>query len=401
MVHTMLRDFIISIYLFVFKIFFNFFKLFPLKEKTTLVATFGGNILFTAKEIENQTDDSVVILKSAQCSLYFAQTSRRRVLNFENKNLLHWLIPVYHLATSHVVIVDNYYGFLAAASFKSSVKCVQIWHAVGAIKQFGLQDVSTIDRSPTAQKRFRDVYNRFDYVVTGSEKMGKIFQDSFGLPEERLLRTGVPRTDFFFDPYLMSRAEKLIRESYPAIGQKKVILYAPTYRDNHLVSPDLPLELDRMYAALKDEYVLFLRLHPAVRGKFDFDKFPDFVFDVSHFPDVNRLLSVSDILITDYSSIPFEYALLERPMIFYAYDLVHYGETRGFWDDYEALVPGPIVQSTDEIIKVILEDVYDLDRIKKFAYEWNKYSTGISSANLVNHIYELEQPEEIVKEAAK
>ena len=381
----MLRELVITIYLFIFKFFFSFFKLFPLKKKTTLVASFGGNILFTAKEIEAQTEDSVIILKTSKCPVYFARTSRRRVLNFETNHIFHWLSSVYHLATSHNVIVDNYYGFLAVTNFKPETQCIQLWHAAGAIKQFGLKDLSIVDRSPRAFKRFNEVYKRFDQVVVGSEHMAAIFRESFGLSEEQILRTGVPRTDFFFDERLKDTAKKSLTFDFPAIKEKKVILYAPTYRDDELDSPQLMLDLDKLYKAFKYDYVLFLRLHPAVNGKFE-NKYPGFVYNVSSYSNVNQLLVIADILITDYSSIPFEYSLLNKPMIFYAYDLEEYEKARGFWENYEDLVPGPIVKTTNEVIQVIREGNYDLDRVRIFAEEWNEYSKGHSSEALVQSI---------------
>jgi len=95
----------------------------------------------------------------------------------------------------------------------------------------------------------------------------------------------------------------------------------------------------------------------------------------------------TDILITDYSSIPFEFSLLEKPMIFFAYDLDEYKETRGFGEDYEKLVPGPVVKDTDSVIEVIKQDQFDLGHVKAFAQEWNEYSNGDSSKRLIEALY--------------
>src|SRR5699024_2135915 len=132
------------------------------------------------------------------------------------------------------------------------------------------------------------------------------------------------------------------KDIHPLIHQKNVILYAPTFRDDLLHSADIAVDIDQLYRELRDEYVLLLRLHPAVRGTF-VNQYPDFVLDVSGYPDIHSLLIVTDLLITDYSSIPFEFSILGKPMIFFAYDLEYYAATRGFWEDYESLVPGPIV----------------------------------------------------------
>lgn len=382
----MVREWSITIYLFVFRFIFTICKIFPQKKKTTFVASFGDNILYTVEELEKQTDVQVVILKTAQCKIPFEEHPDRIVLLFEPKRPFQWLRSIYHLATSTHIFVDNYFGFLAATHFKPNVRCIQLWHAVGAIKQFGLKDPSIHKRSPKARRRFKEVYDRFTHVVVGSEKMAEIFQQSFGLPDERMLRTGVPRTDFFFDSVAQQMVMEQLLETYPFIRGKKVILYAPTFRDNALHLNHIALDLKKMYEALHEDYVLLLRLHPAVTANWT-NEFKDFVYDVSHYPDVNHLLVITDILITDYSSIPFEYALFHQPMIFYAYDLEEYKKSRGFWGDYYELVPGPVAHTTEEILTYILQEEFDIGKVIAFSQEWNEYSNGNSSYQLIQALY--------------
>src|SRR5699024_5554544 len=112
----------------------------------------------------------------------------------------------------------------------------------------------------------------------------------------------------------MRQAKESFKNDLPCIKDKKIILYAPTYRDDELHVTDLALDLEKMYREFKRGYVLFLRLHPAVNETFE-NKYPGFVFNVSSYHDINHLLVVTDILVTDYSSIPFEYSLLNKPMV--------------------------------------------------------------------------------------
>ncbi|WP_174614888.1 CDP-glycerol glycerophosphotransferase family protein [Virgibacillus ihumii] len=380
----MAKEFFISLYLSVFYIFFSIFKAFPQKKKTILIASFGDNILFTLKELERQTDDQVVVLKTSQCKTDFGP--EQMTLDFETINIFDWIRSVYHIATAEKVIVDNYFAFLAVTNFKPNAQCVQLWHAAGAIKQFALKDPSIENRSSQAYNRFRTVYNRFDYVAVGSEKMAGIFKESFAVENSRILRSGIPRTDFFFDSGAVKQAKQHVEEQYPAIQGKKVILYAPTYRDNELNVSKLHLNIDKMYREFKGEYILMLRLHPAVNGHFQ-NKYPGFVVNVSSYSNINHLLVTTDILVTDYSSIPFEFALLHKPMIFFAYDREQYAESRGFWEDYEELVPGPVVETTREVIDVIQNDKYNLQQIQRFADVWNQYSKGNASENLVRSLY--------------
>ncbi|WP_088052309.1 CDP-glycerol glycerophosphotransferase family protein [Virgibacillus dakarensis] len=390
----MARELVVTVYLFVFQILFNGFKLFPQKKKAIFVASFGDNILYTLNELKKHTNYPVVILKTSQCKVDFEHDDN--VLNFESMNLLQWIQAIYHLATADKVFVDNYFGFLAVTDFKPNVQCVQLWHAAGAIKRFGLKDPSVENRSERALERFKSVYQRFTHVVVGSEKMAAIFRQSFGLANEAILRSGIPRSDFFFNIQEKKNVEQELRQIYPVTNRKKVILYAPTYRDDQLNKAEIALEIEKLYEKFHDDYVLFLRLHPAVKHEFR-NQHSDFVYDVSDVTDINHLLVITDILITDYSSIPFEFSLLERPMIFFAYDLDKYERTTGFWEDYETLVPGPVVDNTDDLIDVIENGYFDIERIKDFANLWNQYSKGNASKTLINKLYREEEQYQAVE----
>ncbi|AIF44615.1 CDP-glycerol glycerophosphotransferase family protein [Virgibacillus sp. SK37] len=379
----MARELIISIYLFAFRNVFCFFKLWPQQRKTTFIVSFGQNVLFTVNELEKRTDEQIVILKTANCSMPFREKKSRKVLCFKAYAILDWFRSVYHLATSRYVFADNYFGVLSVSSFKKNVRCVQLWHAAGAIKKFGLKDRAIQARSLKAYRRFQKVYKRFDHVVVGSEKMADIFKESFGITEKEIVRTGIPRTDLFFYHAIVDYCRKGFIRDIPAIINKKVVFYAPTYRDD--MSALLHLDVDQLYKQFSNDYILFIKLHPSLREGF-INKYPDFMFDVAKY-NTNELLLVTDVLITDYSSIPFEFSLLERPMIFYAFDLEEYEQQRGFWEDYETLVPGPIAKNTNEIIQLIRKNSFNLNEVRRFAEEWNTYSQGHSSKNIIDFLY--------------
>jgi len=389
---SMMRETVIRTYLFFFKIMFTCFRILPLQEKAVFVVSFGDNADFTAAALNTYAPHvEIVILRAPGCRMEFPEYKNSRSLEFNISHPLQWLKSICHLATARTVFVDNYFGFLAAARFRAGVRCIQLWHAAGAIKRFGLRDPSTAERSEAAHKRFRMVYQAFTHVVTGSEKMAGIFTESFGLPDSRLLRTGIPRTDFFFDNRALAATRSRLEEIYPILGNRKAILYAPTYRDDALHLTELALDLDLLQQKLGETYILLLRLHPAVRASIS-GITSDSVLDVSDYPDVNHLLAISDILVTDYSSIPFEFALLNRPMIFYAYDLESYQSMRGFWEDYETLVPGPVVRNTAELIQAIHDGPFDQVRTRQFSDDWNTYSRGNSSQNLIDSLYKSDQP---------
>jgi teichoic acid glycerol-phosphate primase len=387
-----MRELAISLYLLLFKIIFSLCSILPLERKTTLISSFGDNVLYTVKAIERlHKDEKILILKTPSCREDFSETTATTLL-FTPTSFFTFIRGVYHLATSRVVMADNYYGFLAVTEFKEEVNCVQLWHAAGALKKFGLMDPSINKRTKKARERFKTVYNRFTHVVVGSERMTTIFKNSFGISDDKIVRSGIPRTDYFYQLPLLNESEQALAAQFPIIQKKKVILYAPTFRDGDLVNPKIHMNLTQMYAELGQEYVIFLRLHPAV--KIDTaNMFPNFVYDVSHYKNINPLLTISDILITDYSSIPFEYSLLSKPMIFYTYDLDNYMETRGVEDSYIAELPGPIVKDTKSLIKAIKFHQYDMNKVNAFSRNWNTYSKGNASEQLVSILYGKELPQ--------
>ncbi|MFD2617049.1 CDP-glycerol glycerophosphotransferase family protein [Terrilactibacillus laevilacticus] len=380
----MIREYIVTLYLFVFKILFTLCKIINLRNKVTFVISYSENNLYVYEEIMRQNLNCKVVFQcKGKCINDFKQTNEK-VIQFETINPIHLFQSAYHLATSKVIFVDNYFGFLASIHFKKQVECIQLWHAAGAIKTFGLKDQSIWQRSKKARKRFTQVYQKFDKVVVGSNEMAEIFKKAFGVSERNILRTGIPRTDFFYEETKKRRVVNYFKNIF---GSKKVILYAPTFRDGRHENIYQDIDLKLMREKLEAEYVLLLRLHPSIQSKMMYDlKYDGFVYDYSSWPNINELLLITNILITDYSSIPYEFSQLLRPIIFFPYDLEEYQLRRGLWDDYDKLVPGPVVKTTEGIIECIQNENYNLDHIKNFSKQWNMYSTGISSQNIVNYI---------------
>ncbi|MCJ8007973.1 CDP-glycerol glycerophosphotransferase family protein [Lederbergia wuyishanensis] len=387
----MVKDIIISLYLLLFKIFFNLFKLFPLKNKLTFVISFGDNSKYVYDEIQRQKIPvEIVVLYKGSANKYFKEEKKDiTIIPFESVNIIFILKSIFHLATSKHILIDNYFGFLAATNFKSSVKCIQLWHASGALKKFGLEDMSVQKRSTIAQKRFLNVYSKFQKVIVGSDIMADIFIKSFNLTNENILKTGIPRSDFFYNVTLQQEIIKRLYKENDLLRYKKKILYAPTYRDGQLNHFEMQLDIKKMQEELGKDHILILRIHPSIKNREDYSSiYPGFVFEYSSIKyDINEILLIADYLITDYSSIPYEFSLLKRPMIFFTYDLEKYKVERGLTENFESMVPGPVVKQTSDVINLIREKQFNPKLIDQYATVWNKYSTGNSSTKLVNYLF--------------
>lgn len=177
-------------------------------------------------------------------------------------------------------------------------------------------------------------------------------------------------------------------EKYPSLKGKKLVLYAPTFRDKEADEPKVYLDIDKMARELSDEYVIGLRLHPFVASRFVLsDDFQGKVVNFSSYDNLNTLLMATDILITDYSSIIFEYCVLGRPILFFAYDLEEFSDYgRGFYRDYKEYVPGPVLETTEELIEVIKKEDYKLHKLQSFFEESYLYTDGESSKRVAEYV---------------
>lgn len=294
------------------------------------------------------------------------------------------------LARARVIVVDDYYFPLYAVRRRPGTTTIQTWHASGAFKKIGL---SVRDRSFGADealmRRVR-IHAGYDLCLLGSQVAVPHYAEAFGLPADRFVtRLGIPRTDLFFDRPARGAAEAAVRERYRLPEGRRVILYAPTFRGDRVTDarhePGLDLEL--LARQLGDDHALLLRLHPFVRAARRIGPGLDrFVIDVSDHPDVNELMLVSDLLVTDYSSAIFEFSLLERPMTFFAPDLDAYERERGFYFDYRSGVPGPVFERTDELARWIREGASDLERIRRFRDESFEVADGHATRRLVDEV---------------
>ena len=240
---------------------------------------------------------------------------------------------------------------------------VQCWHGT-PLKRLGFDiEVDANDARNTVQT-VREVYendaSRYTYMVSPSRYCTEKYISAFNLKalgkEDIVIEEGYPRNDEIAN-YTDEDVER-IRNSLGIPEEKKVILYAPTWRDNQHQSHvgyvyESPIDFTEMKNRFGDEYVVLFRAHYFINNKFDFAQFNGFVIDACLYPEINDLYVVSDILITDYSSVFFDYGILRRPEIFYMYDLDYYrDELRGFYISLDEL-PGPIVEKQEDLFDCI------------------------------------------------
>lgn len=258
---------------------------------------------------------------------------------------------------------------------------IQTWHGT-PLKKLGT-DIEEIHMPGTStetyKKNFVSEANKWDYLVSPNPYSTEIFTRAFEYGG-KVIESGYPRNDV-----LTNYSSTLISSLKQRLGipeEKKVMLYAPTWRDNEFYQKgkykfEFQFDLGRWKEKFSDEWVLLSRMHYLVAENFDFSSHEGIVYDVSTYPDIRDLYLISDLLITDYSSVFFDYAILNRPIIFFMYDLgIYRDQLRGFYIDIERDAPGPIVQNEEELFKAI-------NRLKDSAAEKNsnfiKFKTKFSS----------------------
>ena len=279
---------------------------------------------------------------------------------------------LYHLATSKYWIVNSNLHPMAIP--KKGTCYLQTWHGT-ALKKIGLDVLDTYNQVNTDKLNWKKDAKNWTYILAPTIEVGKKFKSAFDLPDNKILNYNYPRNSI-----LLSDKKGLYEKIFNQIGlktHKKVILYAPTFRGTNPVF-DLQINIDDFRQQLGEEYILLIRKHSnitEIKQKNIFNE--EFVIDVSDYDDIQELYLISDLLITDYSSVFFDYALLERPMIFFPYDYEEYkNNLRGLYYNYEEVVPGPIVYDSDDLISEIkkIKDFKDSNELKKFNIRFNNLS---------------------------
>lgn len=257
--------------------------------------------------------------------------------------------------------------------------------------------VFDMDDVHSANPRYKDIVFKqtraWDYLLSDNPFSTERFQSCFRFEKEKILEYGYPANDPMYAPDREEQAAK-IKEKLGIPKNKKVILYAPTWRDDQFYEAgqygfELDLDVNRLQEEFGDEYVLLLRLHYFIVDQLDLSKYGDFTVDGSSYDDITDLYLISDMLITDYSSVFFDYANLKRPVLYYTYDLDKYRDVlRGFYLDMEKDLPGPLLLTNDEVVDAIK----NIDKIKeqyKDRYEefYNRFC-GVDDGHAAQRVVE-------------
>ena len=346
---------------------YNSAKKMPMKENGILMLStskgkLGGNLLAIKNYIEkNGLDYSIRVITSP---------------DMPDENEL-----ATQLATSRFIMVDDFEPMVYVLDLRQGQKLIQVWHAMGAFKRFGYARETAEKNSLT--------HKNYTAAICSSPEIAGVYAQSFGISEDKIKAVGTPRTDLFFDGEYVEAARKRLFSQYPQLENKRVMIFAPTFRGNSVNDGSYPeefIDLDALSDELGEEWMIILKLHPFIKNKLVYHS--DRVIDMSGEREINDLLFISDVLVTDYSSVIFENAVIGNAAVLYAPDLEEYTAGRGFYFDYGEYACGEIVKSKDELASAIKRADKNAPEMKAFKERFVALCDGKSSERFVEKVLE-------------
>ncbi len=370
---------IIKIWKLIMNCIYFFFKKQKTRNKITFISRQSNNtsidfqlIINEIKKIDNNIE--IVVLNKKLNKNIFEMISY----------FFHMFVQMHHIATSKVVILDGYCILISILKHKENLRVIQIWHALGALKKFGY---SILDEKEGSSRKLAEVMNmhqNYTYVLTSSENTKKYFAEAFNVSEEKMKVIPLPRVDFLLSSEYKENVTQKFYNIYSELEKsKKSILYVPTFRKN-IKSDDFSKITDVIDFS---KYNLIIKTHDDTELVYvDKDKYYSKKTGITGL----ELLHVADYIITDYSAITYEAAVINKPIYFYNYDYDDYKVNRGFYINYQDEMPGLISKDILNIIQEIEKDNFDYERLKKFKEKYieTKYNNKNTEC-LVNLILEV------------
>jgi CDP-glycerol glycerophosphotransferase len=280
----------------------------------------------------------------------------------------------YIVASTHM---PNYLRKRAGTTY------VQTWHGT-PLKRLGY-DIARPRMGESYLKTIRTDVPKWDVLLSPNPFSTPIFRRAFGY-EGRIVETGYPRNDLLAAQDGEQPVRRAVRSELGIGDDTRAILYAPTWRDGRPFS--LELDVPRLLDRLEREHVVLVRAHP-VAGRPDVG---DRAIDVTGHDDIRELYLAADVLLTDYSSAMFDFAVTGRPMLFFTYDLADYRDVlRGFYFDFEREAPGPLLATTEEVADALAEldavSARHADRYAAFAERFTRLDDGRAAERVVEQVF--------------
>lgn len=280
------------------------------------------------------------------------------------------------ISVSKYIFLDDLYTTTSHMKVRKGQEIVQLWHGAGAYKKFG-HSRKDLAKRVGGKMRVHKGYRKYTKAIVSGSQIAWCYAEAFGMDPAKVFATGIPRMDRLYDAEYAAKEKEAFLEKHPDLRGKKLILFAPTYRGTQVRDADYDFraaDLDRLARDLGEEYVILTRWHPALKNnlkrglaKLYCCTFGEKIQDFTDYDDVNDLLIACDLMITDYSSIIFDYFPLAKPVVYFAYDKEEYAGDRGLYYDFEQYVYGRVAENFEQLLEAVQAE--DLCRENRSTFE--------------------------------
>ena len=295
----------------------------------------------------------------------------------------HLLHCAAELSDAHVCIIDGYCIPVSVLTHRKELRVIQVWHALGAIKKFGRQALSVPGGRDKELAERMGMHKHYDSVLCASRRTAKNYEEAFGVSADKMCVIGVPRVDAILKMN-RARCRRRFFAAYPEMRGKKIVLYAPTFRDGEQTP-----EIEPLIKAAKDAgVILIVRLHPIDRERMERRHILPQFLECPEFGTFT-LMAAADAVITDYSAISIEASLIKKPVYFYVYDLETYKKTRGLNFDPLKEMPHCAFKNADDLINSVLHTPYDFEKLAAFRKEFVETDDTNNTARVADLIMTL------------
>ena len=336
----------------------------------------GGNLKAVDDRLKQRGLD-----KKFKISYSFSKTLQQS----KWKTLFTWSRLLWLVSKQDYIFVDDYVPIFKTIHLHKNTKLIQLWHAGVGFKSVGYSRFGKAGSPHPTDSCHRN----YDYALVGAKGLIHVYEEVFGIDKDKFLPFGLPRLDGYMDNERIKSYKKKFYEEYPNFQNKKIIMFAPTYRGTTQKDAFYPFDKinqDKLYDVCKEEYIFVYKMHPFIKEKVHIpEKYCDRIFDFSTYGDINSLFYVTDILITDFSSNIYEFALHRKPIIVYAYDKDFYQLTRGVHRTLDE-APGNVCQTFDEVLDVLKNHSFELNKLEDFIKDSFVLDEGSASDRLIDTI---------------
>lgn len=353
-----------------------FMKLLPTQNKVTFISRQGNQNSLDFNLIQAEMKQMDPRVKIVSLNKRFRDIDP---ISVKMKYCFHIITQMYHIATSKVVVLETYCMPISMLKHKKNLKVIQMWHALGSLKKFGYSVIDKKEGSTLAS--VAKMHKNYDVILTSSVEARKHFAEAFGYPETQFKILPLPRVDYLMNTKIQKKLQETLKKEYPNLKNKKTIVYAPTFRKN---GEDITKILELINVIDYEQYNLVLKLHPLTKIEIE-DKRP--ILD-KKYPTIDWLSS-ADVVITDYSAIIYEAALLKKAIILYAYDLDDYETDRDFYLNYKEEIPGVIARTSEEVSQALQKNNHDIKKVIDFSNKYVAYHKQDCTKNLAHLILKM------------